>query len=597
MKERATATTRFAPSLGHGRLHGLRVLRWAAIPAALLFTSCTGLRELAVGQADRAAYKIIAAKQLQELGNTSKLALGPGGNEVATELLAKAGRLDWSEDGAAQPETLCSLADALAVAVGNNRDYKRRREDLYEQALRLTETRRDYGRLFSADADTSLSRTDASDDVEWFGGEGVSGTVSKLLAGGARVTLGLSHRLTRFYSGDTRPNGSNTLTFGVVQPLLRNAGTLVNREGLVQGERDMIYAVREFRRFQQGFIIDVAERYYGLLSLQDQLRNAESNHRRAVDNWKKIQRLSGGGRKSDMEVDQARQKVLEAEDNLVRTRKDYGRRLDGFKLFLGVPIDLGIGPDPAELERIAGRGLLRPNLTLKQAVRAALDRRLDLKTAQDLVEDRRRGVEIAYRRFFPNLDVSYEFSSSSPGREHLAPPVGDRSHTWSLDLGVPFDWTPRRNDYRRSLIAHEQIERDLKLFRDQLVLEVRDAWRELEEARTNYRIQQESARLAERRVKSASLLLQSGRATARDLLEAEDALLASQNALTSALIRHTVQRLHFWNAVERFEVDERGLWADAEDSAAPAVPADEPGAAPRDGAGRTRDRQQGSTDE
>ena len=600
MGTRGTTMARRLPSAGATGIGGRATLWLAGGATALLATSCLRLRQFAVDRADRAAYRIIAATQRQELGSASLLAIAPGPDDGEAGTLAGAGRVEGSEDAAGPPGTLLLLSDALGIAVGYSRDYQRRRESLYEQALRLTEVRRDYGRLFSAEADTSLSRSDVSDEAEWFGGEGISGTMSKLLADGARITVGLSHRLTRFYSSDSRPSGDNTLSFAVVQPLLRNAGSLVNREGLVQGERDMVYAVREFRRFQQDFVIDVASRYYSLLSLQDQLRNAVSNHRRADDNWRKIERLSGGGRKSDLEVDQARQKVLEAEDNLVRTRKDYGRQLDGFKLFLGIPIDLDVGPDPRELERVAERGLLRPDLNLTQAVRAALESRLDLKTAQDLVEDRRRGVEIAYKRFFPTLDASYEFSSSSAGKEYPALPVGDRSHRWSLNLGVPFDWTPRRNDYRRSLISREQAERDLELFRDQLVLQVRDSWRALEEARANHRIQQEGVRLAERRVKSSSLWLQRGRATARDLLEAEDALLASQNALTSALIRHTIQRLRFWNAVERFEVDDRGLWSDdagAEGAAVEAVPEPRPESGDAGDPGRSPDQEQGRTDE
>jgi Holliday junction resolvasome RuvABC ATP-dependent DNA helicase subunit len=46
---------------------------------------------------------------------------------------------------------------------------------------------------------------------------------------------------------------------------------------------------------------------------QDRLRNALNNHQSAVDNWRKIKRFAEGGRKTDIEVDQARQKVLEAD--------------------------------------------------------------------------------------------------------------------------------------------------------------------------------------------------------------------------------------------------------------------------------------------
>jgi outer membrane protein TolC len=350
-----------------------------------------------------------------------------------------------------------------------------------------------------------------------------------------------------------------------VQPLLRGAGPLVAREGLLQSERSMIYSVRDFQRYQQGFVIDVADRYYLLLSTQDQLRNARSNYTGALDNREQIARLASGGRRSGIEVDQAQQAVLEAEASLSRTEKAYGRQLDLFKVFLGLPVDLDVGPDPAELRAIAERGPVRPDITLGEAIETALARRLDFLTTDDRVEDSRRAVQIALRNFLPTLQAGYSVSmSGSDDSDRYGIDSGNNNQRWSLDLGVPFDWTPKRNSYRRALMGLAKSKRALDLARDQLVLEVRDAWRELEEARTDHRIQAESVVLAERRVKMASMFLQSGRSTARDLLEAEDARLASRNALTSALVRHTIQRLGFWNAIERFEIDARGLPPDGE---------------------------------
>jgi outer membrane protein TolC len=170
-------------------------------------------------------------------------------------------------------------------------------------------------------------------------------------------------------------------------------------------------------------------------------------------------------------------------------------------------------------------------------------------------------VKIALQNFLPNLNAGYNYSTSTgDDKDRVRLDFRDNTNVFSLNLGLPFDWTPRRNDYRRALISADQAKRSLEQFREQLILEVRDNWRELEDSRTDYRIQVESVRLAERRVKSTSLFLQSGRATARDLLDAQDALLLSHNALTNALVRHTIQRLRFWNSIERLTIDEKGMW-------------------------------------
>ena len=483
------------------------------------------------------------------------------------ELLQRAARLDWANDVYTTPTTPISLAEALALAVANNREYKNQRESLYAQALGLTEIRRDYGEIYNASGSAQVTRnewgheSDLGTQVERFGSRGFSAGVNRVLATGATVGLNFSHQFVRYLNGDPRSTALNTLSLSVVQPLLNGAGPLVTLEPLRQAERNMIYAVRDFRRYQQNFIIDVAARYYALLASQDQLHNAVRNYESSMLNWRKLKRYAEGGKSTEIEVDQARQKVLEAESGLSSAQKDYSRQLDLFKLFLGLPVDLDLGPDHRELEAVAARGMLRPDMTLPTAINIALKDRLDLANSRDGIEDSQRKVKIAEQNFLPTLDAFYNYSTSEGAdKDRLRLDFRDNSQQYGLNLILPMDWTLRRNGYRLTQIALNQSERAYEQARDSLVLNVRDAWRELDELRTNYRIQQESVRLTERRVKSTSMLLQMGRATARDLLEAQDTLLSSRNAATSALVSHTIQRLRFWNSIERLEVDPKGMW-------------------------------------
>lgn len=530
-------------------------------------SSCARLGNYAKEHADKDAYKVIAAKQYAALGRADEFSIATMNDETTSRVLTESPRLNIANDTFTTPAYTLSLDDTMAIAIANNRDYKSRRESFYSQALSLIETRRNYQFLYTASANGSYTRTEQGNDTEYgttverFGARGFSAGVSKVLATGANITLDFSHSFVRFFTHDPRPSASNSLSFSIVQPLLRGAGSLVALESLRQAERSMIYSARDFRRYQQGFIINVAEGYYGLLSARDQLVNAQKNYQSTTDNLRYLQRLASAGRKSGIEVDQARQKVLEAESSLSSTQKAYGRQLDQFKIFLGIPLTLDIGPDPTELNRIAERGLLRPDMTLSQAIDIALKERLDLKNTHDAMEDSERAVKIALQNFLPNLNAGYNYSTSTgDDKDRVRLDFRDNTNAFSLDLGLPFDWTPRRNDYRRALINADQARRSLEQFREQLILEVRDNWRELEDSRTDYRIQVESVRLTERRVKSTSLFLQSGRATARDLLDAQDTFLSSRNALTNALVRHTIQRLRFWNSIERLTIDEKGMW-------------------------------------
>jgi outer membrane protein TolC len=314
-------------------------------------------------------------------------------------------------------------------------------------------------------------------------------------------------------------------------------------------------------RYQQSFIIDVISAYYNLLSGYDQLKNAENNYNSAVNNTEYLRMLSEAGRVTDLDVDQALQWELEAEDGLLSARTSYMGLLDSFKIYLGIPVNLDAGPDQKELERIAEQGLLSPGLNPEEAISIALTERLDLHTAADQVSDSSRHVKIALRDFLPSLDAGYQYSISGDDDKDKIDFDFDRSdQVWSLNLGLPMDWTPRRNNYRMALIELEQAKREEAELKDSIIIEVREACRQLERLRRSYNIQQESVRLAERRVESVNMKLEVGRASARDLLEAQESLLLSKNALTSALVDYTIQRLDFWNAIERLKIDPKGMW-------------------------------------
>jgi outer membrane protein TolC len=62
------------------------------------------------------------------------------------------------------------------------------------------------------------------------------------------------------------------------------------------------------------------------------------------------------------------------------------------------------------------------------------------------------------------------------------------------------------------------------------------------------------------RVESTTLLLEAGRSTTRDLLEAQDALLQAQNNLTAALVSHAIAKLSFFRDVGILQVRPDGMW-------------------------------------
>jgi hypothetical protein len=289
----------------------------------LLGSSCTKIGDYAEKKADHAAYGNIHASQQLGLGSSSAFSIDEEESLRIRELL----------EGDTTDVELLSLSDALAIAVANSRSYQTRKESLFIEALNLTEVQKDFNLNFNGAAFAETTYTDLDNGkVESCGDNGVDARfglgVRKVLATGANVSLGFSENVFRYFTNPDTSDETHSLTFSIVQPLLRNFGPLVTKEPLRQAERDMIYEVRDFKRYQQDFVIDTASQYYSVLRTRDQLTNERKNYESTIANRQQTESYAKAGRIADFQASQARQSELNAADRWVLSRSSYQKALE-----------------------------------------------------------------------------------------------------------------------------------------------------------------------------------------------------------------------------------------------------------------------------
>ena len=134
------------------------------------------------------------------------------------------------------------------------------------------------------------------------------------------------------------------------------------------------------------------------------------------------------------------------------------------------------------------------------------------------------------------------------------------TYNLGMELDLPFDVKAERNAYRRALIGLQRQRRDYEDFTDTVKLQVRRAYRQLQERAESYRIQRMSLDLAQRRVENNELLLDTGRGTVRVLLESQDDLLDAQNNVMTALVDHLITKLNFFTDIGILQVRPDGMW-------------------------------------
>jgi outer membrane protein TolC len=272
---------------------------------------------------------------------------------------------------------------AMQLALLHSRQYQSQLEELYLSALQVTFERFRFDTQFFGGTTTSYTA-----DGPLRAGNSQS-TLShlnqlearRLLASGGELIVGLANSLVWQFSSPNTYHANTLLDFSLMQPLLRAGGRAVVLERLTAAERTLLANVRQMEQFRRGFYTEiVAGRNAGpgpsrggigipaisagtggiggflaLLQRQIVIRNQQVNVQVVQSNLDQLDALFRfnrlDSRTGKLQVEQARQQLLDSQSQLVALEADYGDRLDSFKVLLGLPPDLEVSIADPLLDR------------------------------------------------------------------------------------------------------------------------------------------------------------------------------------------------------------------------------------------------------
>jgi outer membrane protein TolC len=595
----------------------------------LIIAGCASAEKHRV-RADRTAQAIIEEKQKKALGKTELFTIEKPSDTLRRRLILGQDLLysspislglvyskpieHWPDDsylstsGAkhatvpwqnGEPYNL-TLMDALQIGARNSREYQDEKEEVFRAALALDLERNEFQNIFSAGFDSTASADLGGVDV--IAGSENSGTVTldRTLKRGLDLTVQMGLDLVNLLTMDRSSSLGLFADATISIPLLRGSGKHIVMEPLIQAERDVVYAIYQFERFKRIFAVQIAGEYLEVLRLQNQIENAEENYRSLISSTRRARRLADAGRISEIQVDQAKQDELRARSRWISAQQSYERQLDSLKILLGLPTNARISLDREELVTLRSsigavwEGSAGPvetsssetppadapvelffpdqenagplEIEESEALKLALENRLDMRIAMGDVYDRQRGVVVAADALrseltllgSANMGERRSVSTADSSVALTRPGMGFYSALLSFDFAL--ERSSERNDYRNSLIDMERSVRDMQDLEDDIKLDVRNRLRDLLESRESLNIQATAENLARKRVKSANLFLKAGLVQIRDLLEAQEALISAQNAFTSALVTYRLAELQLQRDMGVLEVNEKGMW-------------------------------------
>lgn len=448
------------------------------------------------------------------------------------------------------------LNDTLAYAFRHARDFQSRKEDLYLAALSLMTERQlwtpqvvgevsgqyaNFGQIRDFDqAMTAVSELSATQRLP-YGGEVAARVINTLMRDlGEHVTSG----------------ESGTVILEANIPLLRGAGR-VAYESRYQAERNLIFAVRDFEGARRDLVVDVAGDFFDLLAAKTRIESARTAAKAAINDLKRSQALVDAEQIVQVEADRARVQYLNRSNDLINARVTYQSLLDRFKVRIGMPTVEAIDVVDEELS------LYEPEVTQRAAIETALKYRLDLLNVLDAIDDAKRQVVIARNNFLPQLDIGGSVTLSTDPNQVNSLSFNSERTLWQgfVSLELPIDRREERNVYRASLIDLRRAERAYDLGQDNVRLDVRDAIRQLEQARISMEIQRENIRVNDFRRQQARALFERGRLQSiNDLVDAENDFQSAQNQFAQALANYRLAILTFLRDSGTLRVSDEGTW-------------------------------------
>jgi outer membrane protein TolC len=426
-----------------------------------------------------------------------------------------------------------TLNEALRIGQRSAREYLNAEEEYILAAIRVLIERHLWGpRLFN---DTTVSMSGLGDRGRFDSALRVINDlrVSQRLPYGGVVEAGWVVQATE----DLRERASgryvqsSALVLSGNVPLLRGAG-LVAQESLIQTERNLVYAARNFEAFRREFLVAIARDYFDLLEARAQISNQEQQ----LDLLKNILRGDTeryrAGRIAEFRVNIAANDLLRSTAGLAGQRETYILQLEQFKSRLGIDPSAAVELDPDVLT------LPDPEVSLEEAVERALTYRLDLQNRRDQVDDARRGVANARNGVLPDLDLSGRVNVPTDPRRRRAGldfSPDDLGYEAGITFGLPLDREVERLQLRTAVIGYEQRQRELSLMRDQIAIGVRQAVRNIDLARFQLQLAEKQVEINQRRV--YELTLKQDQVETQAQVDAANSLQQAQSARDQARTR------------------------------------------------------------
>lgn len=447
----------------------------------------------------------------------------------ALALLLAAPARGWGQEtGEAAGPPILTLEEAVEQALAENDRLARSRDSLEQANLSLRLARSAFKPKVVPNILGSFGQTDVSNQTYRVDLSQRLTTGTELLATVSTATS--RNQLGNFYNTDT--------TLQLKQPLLRGLGRTSARRGLTSAEARFADATRQHALSEQQVAVEVAGAYYRLVAQKRLVQVAEKSLERTRRLLEASEAKLGAGKVSQLDVFRAQQVVAQGEGQFLDAEAAVEDARDQLRFLMG--------RDREYLFDVENRipAAVEEPLAAEEAVRVALERRLELRTAEQAAAEGERSASFAKKQLLPQLDVNLALTRRETADKFLDSFKFDRFRFAPfLAVSLPTDRTAQEIEYHNALIERDRRQREIQTLRLRIAEEARRAVRQQRRLRRSLEVAEASLEFAEKELEVADLRYQRGLSNNLDVVNAEENLLAAESRRIGILAELAVARL------------------------------------------------------
>jgi outer membrane protein len=294
-------------------------------------------------------------------------------------------------------------------------------------------------------------------------------------------------------------------------------------------------ASADLKRALNDLTLDVKKAYFGALFAKENLRITQAAEAVAKENYDTSENLYREGKNSHFDVSRAKVEWINSKTERIAAQNRFRIALEALRTVLSLPKEQALevgGSFPEEVAEEDLDGLLSRALR----DRPELEELRQMKTAGE------SGVQTARGGYFPSLNAAYTYTW-----EGVRPVAdsGDYYKTWTAlaTLSIPiFDGSMSRGRLASAKAELEEVRASWEGETEGIVLEVRQAYFSLDDARERLAAQKENVETAKENLRIAQERYALGLLPQLDLKDAELSLIQAETQKALALFDYNIAR-------------------------------------------------------